>query len=127
MNKDINKNSPEKGSKKRSLKGMTLIEVIIAMVVLVIVSTMAVVAATSVLVNMRTSKSVIKKVDYQSPIVASDGVSASSKSVKFSLQDSTGVSMGKEIAVPVYESPVDPAAMYGSYDKAGNLKYFTYS
>lgn len=131
------------------LKGMTLIEVIIAMVILVIGSSMIAVAASGVVSNVRASKSVIEKINYQSKYItgsakkyqADDGgggtveKNMNKTTVTFGLQDSSGAALGNNISADVYEAPgMADAADYtngtykrpdGSvYDKAGNLKYF---
>jgi prepilin-type N-terminal cleavage/methylation domain-containing protein len=137
-----------KGEDKK-IKGMTLIEVIIAMVVLVLMSTMVAMAASGVVTNVRTSKSVIEKVNYQSKYitgtekkyVADDGgggtveKNMNKTSLSFSLQDSSGGALGNTINADVYEAPgMADAIDYADgtykrsdgtvYDKAGNLKYF---
>lgn len=131
--------------KKRSLKGMTLIEIIIAMVVLVIISTMMAVAAVGVVNNLRTSKSVVEKVNYQSKFIydktsnsynkynPDDGSTVNtpylSNSMNISLASdpdgSTGI--GSDIPVVMYEAPEDDNAIYKNYDRAGNLKFFVHN
>lgn len=136
-------------NRKKNFKGMTLIEVIIAMVVLVLVSTMIAMAASGIVSNVRASKSVIEKVNYQSKYItgsakkypADDGAGGSveknmnKSSLSFSLQDSGGTAIGSAISADVYEAPgMADAFDYvngtykradGSvYDRAGNLKYF---
>lgn len=59
----------DENNRKKNFKGMTLIEVIIAMVVLVLVSTMIAMAASGIVSNVRASKSVIEKVNYQSKYI----------------------------------------------------------
>jgi prepilin-type N-terminal cleavage/methylation domain-containing protein len=135
--------------KKKSFKGMTLIEVIIAMVVLVLMSTMIAMAASGVVSNVRASKSVIEKVNYQSKYItgsakkypADDGAGGTidknmnKTSLSFSLADTSGGALGNTISADVYEAPgMADAADYINgtykradgtvYDRAGNLKYF---
>lgn len=117
-----------KKNKKATLKGMTLIEILIAMVVLAVLAAMVATAGMSIVSNMRTSKSVIEKVNYQSDYVARhDGTSATD--IKISLaSDEAGVNVvGNSISVKVFEAPEDADALYKNYDKAGNLKYFEHN
>lgn len=116
MNVELN-NIDEK--KKKVFKGMSLIEVIVAMVVLVIVAALVAQVASGIVSNVRTSKSVVKKVNYQQSFVTSTN-GALSGSVTFKLEESGC----KDITAKLYEAPTDPAALYKNYDKAGNLKYF---
>lgn len=130
---------------RKSLKGMTLLEIIIAMVVLVVMSTLIAEAGVGVVNNVRASKSVIEKVNYQSKYITGhsktykdvDGneQNMAKSSVSFQLQSETGSNLGNPISGDVYESPgMDVAFDYkdgtykradGSvYDMAGNLKYF---
>lgn len=131
--------------KKKHLKGMTLLEVIIAMVVLVVLSTLIAEAGVGVVNNVRASKSVIEKVNYQSKYISGqsktykdvDGndQNMNKTSISFQLQSTVGGNLGNPISADVYESPgMDVAFDYkdgtykradGSvYDRAGNLKYF---
>lgn len=135
----------EEEKEKKSLKGMTLLEIIIAMVVLVIISTLIAEAGVGVVNNVRASKSVIEKVNYQSKYISGhsktykdvDGneQNMNKTSLSFQLQDTAGGNLGNPISADVYESPgMDVAFDYkdgtykradGSvYDMAGNLKYF---
>ena len=59
----------EKKGRKKTLKGMTLMEIIIAMVVLVIISSLIAEAGVGVVNNVRASKSVIENVNYQSKYI----------------------------------------------------------
>ena len=148
--KQIMNSGHTEGEKRNAFKGMTLIEVIIAMVVLVVISSMIAIAAAGVVNNMRASKSVIEKVNYQSKYItgsakkypADDGgggtvdKNMNKTSVSFSLQDKTsGATIGNTITADVYEAPgMADAADYTNgtykrpdgtvYDRAGNLKYF---
>ena len=141
--------SENEKSNKSKFKGMTLIEVIIAMVVLVLISTMIAMAVSGVVSNVRASKSVIEKVNYQSKYItgsakkypADDGLGGSVEknmnktSLSFSLQDTAGGNLGNTISADVYEAPgMADAFDYVNgtykradgtvYDRAGNLKYF---
>lgn len=138
---------------RKSLKGMTLMEIIIAMVVLVVISTMIAEAGVGVVNNVRASKSVIEKVNYQSKYISgqrtkyqgigddgSGGVAPVEKdmtktSLTYQLVDSTGANLGNPISADVYAAPgMDVAYEYKdgtykmadgtAYDRAGNLKYF---
>lgn len=55
--------------KKRKLKGMTLMEVIIAMVVMAICGSLLVEACVCVVTNTRTARRVTGKVDEEAPVV----------------------------------------------------------
>lgn len=143
----------EKKGRKKTLKGMTLMEIIIAMVVLVIISSLIAEAGVGVVNNVRASKSVIEKVNYQSKYITGhstkynaigdDGsgnaipveADMTKTSVSFQLYDKNGNSIGKSISADVYEAPgMDVAYDYKDgtykradgtvYDRAGNLKYF---
>lgn len=110
-------------TKKSTLKGMTLIEVLIAMVVLAVVAAMVATAGMSIVANLRTSKSVIEKVNYQSDYVSKHaGTSTVDSSIQLSDKDKNN--LGTAIPVKIYEAPEDADALYKDYDKAGNLKYF---
>lgn len=133
-------------SEKKVLKGMTLLEIIISMVILVIISTLVAEAGSGVVTNVRTSKSVIEKVNYQSRYISAsekkytdvDGneKDLNKSTVSFRLSDATsGSALGNPISADVYEAPgMEDAIDYkdgtykradGSvYDRAGNLKYF---
>lgn len=116
-------NNDETGlrSSRRKIKGMTLIEVILAMVILVIVASLVVQAAVGIISNVRTSKSVVQKVNYQQSFITSNNANLNG-GLSFKIQ--TGSKTSKDINVQVFEAPTDPAALYKNYDKAGNLKYF---
>lgn len=132
MNNELNneltdKTTSDSGKKRRSLKGMTLMECIIAMVVLVILASLVAESAVGIVSNLRTSKSVVEKVNYQSHFVSSRS-GANTNNINFTLVDGSGASLpdSHPISVQVFESPEDPAAQYADYDKAGNLKYFVH-
>lgn len=130
MINELNNNeiSSDSGRRKRPLKGMTLMEVIIAMVVLVILASLCVEAAVGIISNVRTSKSVVQKVNYQSSFVTARSGS-SSGTLSFKLVDDKGSEIladEENISVNIFEAPVDPAGKYKDYDKAGNLKYFVH-
>ena len=144
-------NNHNENKTKKVIKGMTLIEVIIAMVVLVLMSTMVAMAASGVVSNVRASKSVIEKVNYQSKYItgsakkypADDGgggtieKNMNKTSVSFILTDKNDGTLANSntINADVYEAPgMADAADYTNgtykradgtvYDRAGNLKYF---
>lgn len=143
----------EKKGRKKTLKGMTLMEIIIAMVVLVIISSLIAEAGVGVVNNVRASKSVIEKVNYQSKYITGhstkfdaigyDGsgdeipveTDMKKTSISFQLYDKTGAQIGQKVNADVYEAPgMDVAYDYKDgtykradgtvYDRAGNLKYF---
>ena len=124
--KKIKKN--HKKVKKATLKGMTLIEVIIAMVVLAVLAAMIATAGSSIVSNLRTSKSVIEKVNYQSDYVAKrDGTATTDIQISLA-SDAAGMNaLGNSISVKVFEAPEDADAIYQGYDRAGNLKYFEHN
>lgn len=113
----------KKQSKKKKLKGMTLMEIIIAMVILVILSALIAEAGSGIVSNIRTSKSVVEKVNYQSKFVASKSGTTAAGTVSLELSDDYGSSTSP-ITANIFEAPTDTDAIYSSYDRAGNLKYF---
>lgn len=148
--------SSTEDKKRKALKGMTLMEVIISMVILVVMASLVAEAGASIVANVRTSKSVIQKVNYQAKYVTSerkqykaledDGSGneivvdkpMNTKDVSFGLMDAAGNPVGKAVEVKIYEAPgMNVAAEYKDgtykyadgtvYDKAGNLRYFEYA
>lgn len=63
---------------KRSLKGMTLAEIVVSMAVLVILAAMMVIAAASAIMNMRTANNVSRKTAVQAPYAANRSTGGSS-------------------------------------------------
>jgi len=116
---------------KKHLKGMTLLEVVIAIAVFAIAATLLVEAGLSVIYNVKSSRNLVKKVNYQSKIVAykpdsgsSDIVSTGTMDLKLSTDGFTDI---KTIEVKKYqaitEKDADKKPIYE--DVAGNLKFFT--
>ena len=107
---------------KKKLKGMTLLEVVVAIAVFAVAATLLVEAGLSVIYNVRSSKNLVKKVNYQSKIVAArpdPGVDSDITEVGdmvLSL-DAVGFSGAPVLSVKGY-----PVELYE--DVAGNLKYF---
>lgn len=117
---------------KKSLKGMTLLEVVIAIAVFAIAATLLVEAGLSIIYNVRSSRNLVKKVNFQSQIVAckpdpttsTDIVDTGTMNIELSTYGFTDV---KPIEVKKYqaitEKDVDGNPIYE--DVAGNLKFFT--
>ncbi|MBR6598710.1 MAG: prepilin-type N-terminal cleavage/methylation domain-containing protein [Oscillospiraceae bacterium] len=120
---------------KKKLKGMTLLEVVVAIAVFAVAATLLVEAGLSVIYNVRSSKNLVKKVNYQSKIVAArpdPGVDSDITEVGdmvLSL-DAVGFSGAPVLSVKGYEAEREmgtdaegnPVELYE--DVAGNLKYF---
>lgn len=102
--------------KKKKLKGMTLMEIIIAMVVLVICATMIVQAAVIVVNNTRTARTVIVKVDEQSPVIENRNVP-----VPYETNAVLELEGGFTVPIDKYEAPTTQAS---ESQRAGNMKYF---
>ncbi len=103
---------------KKKLKGMTLLEIIVAMVVMVICATMLVEAAICVINNTKTAKTVIVKVDEQAPAVENRAVvTAYETNAVLQLRFNN-----------VYTVPIDkyeaPTTQPSEEQRAGNMKYF---
>lgn len=116
---------------KKHLKGVTLLEVVIAIAVFAIAATLLVEAGLSVIYNVKSSRNLVKKVNYQSKIVAykpdsgsTDIVDTGTMNIELSTDGFTDV---KPIEVKKYqaitEKDVDGNPIYE--DVAGNLKFFT--
>jgi len=116
---------------KKHLKGVTLLEVVIAIAVFAIAATLLVEAGLSVIYNVKSSRNLVKKVNYQSKIVAykpdsgsTDIVDTGTMNIELSTYGFTDV---KPIEVKKYqaitEKDVDGNPIYE--DVAGNLKFFT--
>lgn len=104
--------------KKKKLKGMTLLEVIIAMVVMVICATLLVQSAVSVVYNTRTARNVISKVDEQASPVENRTVPTAyvtGDKIKLTYNGTYYVAVDK------YEAPTTQAP---DHERSGNMKYF---
>ena len=116
---------------KKHLKGVTLLEVVIAIAVFAIAATLLVEAELAVRYNVKSSRNRDKKVNYQSKIVAykpdsgsTDIVDTGTMNIELSTDGFTDV---KPIEVKKYqaitEKDADKKPIYE--DVAGNLKFFT--
>lgn len=128
--------------KKKKLKGFTLLEVVVAIAVFAIAASLLVEAGLSVIYNVRSSRNLVKKVNYQSKIVATkpdatsdlvNPINSGSNTFEINLQSVSGGKSGK-IEVKGYESKTETKTVKDesgsdvevpAYDDvAGNLKYF---
>lgn len=124
-----------KTKKKKSFKGMTLIEILVAMVVLVVTASMIAVAGASVVYNMRATQSLIHKVNYEGKYVASKSrdtgddkpMNATVKTGVIKLDPDKG--SANDIDIKIYEANPDPSndVLYKDADHAGNLKHFVFT
>ncbi len=116
---------------KKKLKGTTLLEVVIAIAVFAIAATLLVEAGLSVIYNVRSSRNLVKKVNFQSKIVASRPASDSDQIVNTGTMNLTlstnGYTAINDIEVNKYESitETDDEGNPIYEDVAGNLKFFT--
>lgn len=105
--------------KKKSLKGMTLMEIIISIAVMAIVSMIIVMAGVSAVYHLKVAHSVSEKNAQQSPYASAKlGDETTKKTLKLDLQVAGG--MSDSIEVDAYE--VGQAE--SSSDKLGNYRYF---
>lgn len=122
--------------KKKKLKGMTLLEVLVAMMVFIITATLLVEAGVSVIMHVRTTRNLVRKVNYQAPIVASrstqeDDVDIDEENhIEIGLMAVADHSATGNLVVNKIESKTETTVdeddnevpLYD--DVAGNLKYF---
>lgn len=107
--------------KKKTFKGMTLIEVIIAMVVMVVASALLVLGAVSIINNTRTARRVVNKVNEQAPVVENEAVvSAYVTGENLELQI-VGAAEEYTLQVDKFEAPTTQAP---EDERSGNLRYF---
>lgn len=111
-------------NKNKKFKGMTLLEVIVAMVVMVIISSMLVLCASSVLNNRKTARTVITTVNNQAPDVEKRRIATPyAKDDVLNLQYN-----GAAFTIPVDKYQADPVLSDENgvtlEPKSGNLKYF---
>ena len=100
---------------------MTLMEVIIAMVVMVIASSLLVVSAVSIINNTRTARRVVNKVNEQAPVVENEAVvSAYVTEEELKLQI-VGAAAEYTLKVDKFEAPTTQAP---EDERSGNLRYF---
>ena len=97
--------------KKKTFKGMTLMEVIIAMVVMVIASSLLVVSAVSIINNTRTARRVVKNEAVVSAYVTEE---------ELKLQI-VGAAAEYTLKVDKFEAPTTQAP---EDERSGNLRYF---
>jgi len=118
-----------KKNNKKHMKGVTLLEVVIAIAVFAIAATLLVEAGLSVIYNIKSSRNLVKKVNYQSKIVASKPASDSDDIVEtgtMKLKLSTDGYADINIEVNKYEAITETDDEGNSVyeDVAGNLKFF---
>ena len=106
--------------KKKKLKGMTLMEIIIAMVVMAICGSLLVEACVCVVNNTRTARRVTSKVDEQASDVVNRPPAITAYEEGANLHLSFGGSSG-DITIDKFEAPTTQVS---DEQKAGNLKYF---
>lgn len=106
--------------KKKKLKGMTLMEVIIAMVVMAICGSLLVEACVCVVNNTRTARRVTSKVDEQAADIANRPAHITAYEEGDNLHLSYGGETG-DIVIDKFEAPTTQPA---DEQKADNLKYF---
>ena len=106
--------------KRKKFKGMTLMEIIIAMAVMVIVAGILVQAAVVVINNVRISKTVVTTVNVQSPEVENQTVITPYKEDDTINLTGAGLSSAS-IKVDKYQATV---TMSADDQRSGNLKYF---
>lgn len=107
--------------KKKKLKGMTLMEVIIAMVIMAICGSLLVEACVCVVNNTRTARRVTSKVDEQATVIENrpDEVTA------YQEKDTIELKMGAQPAVTMVVDKFEaPTTQVSEEQRAGNLKYF---
>lgn len=130
-----------KKSKQKSLKGFTLLEVIIAILVFAIGSSLLVSAGVSILNNIRESRNIVRRVNYETGIVSyGPKVDTSNPLGNYGgiLQDYSALTQitlsSSDVVVPAGYSTIDVSAYEAvpkaadeslHYTKASyNLKYF---
>lgn len=106
--------------KKKKLKGMTLMEVIVAMVVMAICGSLLVEACVCVVTNTRTARTVISKVDEQATDVENRQASITAYEEGATLNIEYNGHPGN-IVIDKFEAPTTQVA---EDQKSGNLKYF---
>lgn len=107
--------------KKKALKGMTLMEIIIAMLVMVICGAILVEACVSVVTNTRTARTVISKVDEQAAVIENRPSTVTAYEEGASLSISYNGASGNPILIDKFEAPTTQVA---EQSRSGNLKYF---
>jgi prepilin-type N-terminal cleavage/methylation domain-containing protein len=108
--------------KKKSLKGMTLMEIIIAMTVMVICGTILALACMSVVTNTRVARHVTTKVNEQATVVENrdPSITAYHEADQLNFQIHGG-GASANIGVDKYEAPTTQSP---DEENSGNLRYF---
>jgi len=108
--------------KKKSLKGMTLMEIIIAMTVMVICGTILAMACLSVVNNTRTARHVTTKVNEQATVVENRDPSITAYREADQLHlEIRGGGGSADIGVDKFEAPTTQSP---DEQNSGNLRYF---
>ncbi|MDO5560941.1 MAG: prepilin-type N-terminal cleavage/methylation domain-containing protein [Oscillospiraceae bacterium] len=114
-----------KKSPQKSFKGMTLVEVVVAMGVVVVVAAMLICAVESAIINMRTANKVSDKTANQAAYAANrtDGVTDGTMNIQLEYNATTGRVNAEKYHVT--EPPVSGPPLYNGAD-VGDHKYFEY-
>lgn len=111
--------------KKSKVKGFTLIEVVVALAIFAIAATLLVQGALSVIYNVRCSRNLVKKVNYQSGIVANKNESMTQDIGPMDIKlEMTGVSQTITVDRHAAIIEVDADGNPKYQDFGGNLTYF---
>lgn len=108
--------------KIKKLKGMTLMEIIIAMTVMVISGTILAMACLAVVNNTRTARHVTTKVNEQATVVENrdPSITAYQEANQLHFQIDGGTASA-DIGIDKYEAPTTQAP---EDEMSGNLRYF---
>ena len=106
---------------KKVLKGMTLIEVLIAMVVMVVSASMLVLCAVSIFNSVRTSKSVVNKVNEQASVAENKAVIVPYETGQDIELQIVGDANSYTMKVDKFEVPTTQAP---NDQHSGNFRYF---
>lgn len=112
------------GTGKKKLKGMTLLEVILAMTVMTILAVILIQSCIGIINHIRISKNVAHKVNVQSAPVENRSVAGDAYAENDVIELNYGGTKG-EITVNRFQAPEIPEdeLLKGALD-AGDLKYF---
>lgn len=105
--------------KSKKLKGMTLMEIIISMVIFSVSALILVQGAISVYYSMRKTRKLVKKINYQAPIADRMPEATSYEVENVNIQ----VVGGKSHNFNIKKYEVEPAE---TGQPAGNFRYFDY-
>jgi len=111
-------------SKTKKLKGMTLIELLISVALLIIISLILVVGATSAVYNIRTANRVSQKTASQAPYAANRIDAQTKAETENSKLDLTIRGTGTKGALNVKKHSVSVDSKSG--DQVGDFRYFEY-